>query len=50
MVQSNTKVLVELSEGIEQRGEKGSEAINQSYKELLKMYQFLMDENNELKK
>ena len=50
MVQSNTKVLVELSQGIEHKGGKGSEVIDQSYRELLKMYQFLMDENNELKK
>lgn len=43
-------MLVELSQGIEVKGEKPSEVIDQNYKELLKMYQFLIDENNELKK
>lgn len=48
IIQNNTKVLIELSEDLEPNNKKGAK--DQSYKELLKMYQFLMEENNELKK
>jgi 16S rRNA A1518/A1519 N6-dimethyltransferase RsmA/KsgA/DIM1 with predicted DNA glycosylase/AP lyase activity len=47
MIESNTKMLVELNQGLEfSRGEKGSDQKDNSYKELLKMYQFLIEENN----
>ena len=43
-------MLVELSQGIDCKEQHPSEAIDSNYKELMKMYQFLIEENNQLKK
>ena len=50
LIQNNTKVLVELSQGVEGNQQQPSQAMDHNYKELMRMYQFLIDENNQLKK
>ena len=46
---SNTKLLIELSEDLDPKSTQKT-AKDDKYRELFRMYQFVIDENSELKK
>lgn len=50
LAQNNIQMLVELSQTLEIQQQKPSQTLDHNYRDLTKMYQFLIEENNELKK